>query len=83
MRPLLACVVDAALQADRVVRVAVLRRDVKVAHQHQARVRGQLGAQPVVQGGEPAQFVGKFFAARLLPVDKIAIDHAQRALRRV
>ena len=45
-------------------------------------MRRQLIFQHGIQTIEPVHFVGKFFAARLLAIDEIAVDDAYIALRR-
>jgi hypothetical protein len=62
--------VDLAGPGHGVVDVAVLGGDVEVAHQHQARVRGQLGAQPLAQRVQPAHLVGELVAVGAWPLGK-------------
>jgi len=52
-----------------------------VPHQHQARMQGHLVLDPIVQRLQPAHLVGKFFRARFLAVDEVAVDQANLAVR--
>ena len=81
VRPLLAGVVDGLAQAFGIVGIAVFRRHVEVAEQHQPGLGGELGGDMPVQCLEPAHLVGKLFAARGLPIDEIAVDQAQGPAR--
>jgi hypothetical protein len=68
--PLLGRAMDLPGPGHGVVDVAVFGGDVEVAHQHQLRVRGQLGAHPVAQRVEPAHLVGELVAVGACPLGK-------------
>ena len=80
---LLAGVMNGLAQGHRVVAVAVVGGDVEVAQQHQIGVCQQFPAHPVAQAIEPFHLVGKLLSARLLAIDKIAVDQAYLTTRQL
>ena len=70
--------VDGLSHALRVPHIGVVKRDVVVTHQHQARVLGQLGLHPTAQRLQPTHFVGKLVAPRRLPIREIRANDAHR-----
>ena len=83
MFALLNCVMDRVFQASRVIGITVFRRHIEVADQHQLGVLCHLLLHPVMQSIQPAHLVGKFFRARFLAIDEIAIDETNLARRAV
>ncbi len=76
-------VVDGVFQAHGVEGVAVFRRHVEVAHEHQPGVGEQFFPDPSVQRVQPEHLVCELLRARGLAVHEVAVDEPERALGRV
>ncbi|OPZ08892.1 MAG: hypothetical protein BWZ07_03083 [Alphaproteobacteria bacterium ADurb.BinA280] len=64
------------MPGNRIVDVAILRRNVEITHHQQARIIAQLALKMARDLVQPIQFVGELFAAHGLAVDHIEIGDA-------